>query len=127
MYGYCLTPLDRVIITEFSYWLWGHIFASNSKKKIKEWRFGIFSDSSLRNHCVRFIAVSTKKVRSIHSLALDMFSVEIIYYFRPRCHDQRRRELALAQKDLFSDAFSAPPSPSYRSNPTGTNTIEFPN
>ena len=27
------TPLDLVIITEFSDWLWEHIFASFSKKK----------------------------------------------------------------------------------------------
>ena len=26
--GYFPTPLDLVIITEFSYWLWNHIFAS---------------------------------------------------------------------------------------------------
>ena len=94
-------------------------------RKKKEWWFGILSDSSFRNHCVNFIAAPKKCCRSIQSWALNIFSVEVFHYFRPRCHDQRRRGLALAQKALFSSTSSTPPSPTYISNPTGTNTIEF--
>ena len=62
--GYFPTPLDIVIITEFSYWLWEHIFVSFPKEK-KKWRFRILSNSSFLNHCGHFMAASTKKVRNI--------------------------------------------------------------
>ena len=91
MYDYFPTKLDILIITEFSDWLWEHIFAIFSKKKSKEWRFGILRDSSFRNHCVHFMEASPKQVEIIQILALENFSVEVFHSFWQRCHDQRRR------------------------------------
>ena len=59
-----------------------------------------------------FMTDPTKKIRIIQSLALKIFSVEVLHYFRLRCHDQRRRGPVLDQKAPFSDASSTPTSSS---------------
>ena len=98
--GYFPTPLDIVIITEFSDWLWEHIFMSFSKKKERNG----YSESLatlLSGTTVGILWRHLQKNRSIQSWVLEFFSVEVFHYFRPRCHDQRRRRPALAQKDIF--------------------------
>ena len=66
-----------------------------------------------------------KKLKRIKSWALEISSVEVFHYYRPRCHDKIRRGLALPRKALFSDASSTPTSPYDRSNPTGTKSSSF--
>ena len=96
------------------------------EEKIKEWIFGILSNYYFHNLCGHFMEDFTKKVRSIQSWALGFFSVEFFHYFRPICHDQRRRDPVLARNALLSAAFFTPPVPSGIITPTGTNTIDFP-
>ena len=115
-----------MIITEFSDWLWGHIFAGFSKKKERN------GDSEslatlLSGTNVAILWRPLKKYISIQSWALEIFSVEVFHYFWSRCHNQRRRGSALARKALFLAASSTPPKASNIINPAGTNTINFMN
>ena len=124
--GYFSTLLDPVIITEFSDWLWGHIFTIFLKKKERSRNLESLT-TLLSRTTVTILWRHSQKCIRIKIWALEIFSVEFFHYFWPICHNQRIRGLMLAQKDLFSASSYTTSLSSYRSNPTWKNTIKFTN